>query len=177
MSATTVVDLGPVVQSTPSINAASGGVWAASGATIGNVVDLINCNNYCNVSILGTAAFGSGQLRVQVQVSDGTTSGSFTDPTSGMVDFPTWMKSGGIFTLNSGGLLGGLQNTAASGQYIASGFQVFGAFIRNGRYVRANVLSGDFYAGVLGVSFVSQRKVIGSGAGFTYAPGSGTINV
>jgi hypothetical protein len=49
-------------------------------------------------------------------------------------------------------------------------------FVRTGRYVRALMLSGDFGAGTT-VAFLANQKVTGSGFGFTFAPGSGTINV
>lgn len=177
MSANLVVDLGNTCYLEPSIATGSGLVYAASGATIGASLDLLNANVFTNVLIQGDPQFGSGQLRVQVQCSDTDTSGSYTDPTSGLAAFPTWMSSGGIFILNSGGLLGGTRSAAGSGHYIASGFAEAGAFQRPQRFTRFNVLSGDFYCGGLTVTAVANLKTIGSGAGFSYSPGSGTVRV
>lgn len=177
MSANLIVDLGGTAYLEPSIATGSGLVYAASGATIGASLDLLNANTFTNVLIQGEPQFGSGQLRVQVQTSDSDVSGNYTDPTSGLAAFPTWMSSGGIFTLNSGGLLGGTRSTAVSGHFIASGFAEAGAFQRPHRFTRFNVLSGDFYCGGLTITAVANLKTIGSGAGFTFSPGSGTVSV
>lgn len=191
MSANLIVDLGGTAQTYPTIGSAgtSGGVFAASGGYIGLSVDMINSDTYCNINAIGVPFFTSGQLRVAVQTSDSDVSGTYTDPTSGLPQFPTSFQSGGILILNSGGLLGGTQSVSSvgansgqiqSGYAFQSGFSVCAAFQRPqaGRFVRANVLSGDFFAGQLAVGVISQNKTTGSGGGFSYSPlQQGPINV
>lgn len=180
MSASLLVDLGNTCQTLPTIagnNATSGIIFAASGAIIGATVDRLNADTFCNLLLTGNAAYGSGQLRVAVQTAPSDVSGQFTDPTSGLAAFPTSFQSGGILWLNSGQLGGGLFGPFTSGQAIQSGFACAGAFQAPNRFVRANVLSGDFFAGTLQVVVVSQLRTTGSGAGFTYSPTSGSINV
>ncbi len=185
MSATTIVDLNNSTVSQPSLNSfaqpslASGAAYIspASGAVIGLTVDLINAGNTCNIYAMGCPAFGSGQLQIQVQCSDSTASGTFTDPTSGLPQMPSILSSGGILILNSGGLLNGVVGTAQSGNYILSGFDQFAFFQRPQRYARLNVVTGDFFCGVLQAGFISQSLVTGSGAGFTLSPTSGAVNV
>ena len=179
-SANLIVDIGGTAQSQLSIGiggAGSGNIYAASGAVIGLAANLIAANTYCNLHVAGTPLFASGQLRIAVQVADADTSGSYADPTSGVTSFPTAFSSGGILILNSGGLGSGTLNGGTSGQNMQSGFSVYAAFLRNGQYARAVVLSGDFYAGTLTVGFVSQLKTTGSGAGSTQSPGSGVVSV
>lgn len=179
-SANLVVDLGNTAYIYPSLTF-SGGCWVQSGvgALIGNGCDLLYANTFCNLHVVGQGIFGSGQLRVAIQTSDTDVSGSYTDPTSGLAQFPTSFSSGGILTLNSGSLGGGTFGAGVSGQFIQSGFSVAAGFQRPFRYARANVLSGssDFFVGPLSVSFVSQLKTTGSGGGFTYSPTSGTPSV
>lgn len=177
MSANLIVDIGGAAQLANTIGVGSGNTFAASGATIGQSIDLINANTYCNLVAMGNYTFGSGQLRIAVQTADADTSGLYTDPTSGMPVFPAPFQSGGLIILNSGGVGNGLFGTFVSGQSALSGFAVAAAFQRPQRFARANVLSGDFYAGNLTVGFISQLKTTGSGGGFTYAPTSGVVNV
>jgi hypothetical protein len=185
MSASLLVDLGATTQQFTTIKpvgAGSGIVYPASGAIIGDIVAMPNANTYCNVQIVGIPVFSSGTVRVQVQTSDDTTSGNFTDPTSGIPadSLPTWLKSGGIFQINPSTLGSGagvIQSGGASGNFFLSGFAVAGAFLRPHTNARANILSGDFFAGSLSVTFISQLRTDGSGGGFTYSPGSGSINV
>lgn len=181
MSANLVVDIGGSCQSLPSINAGvvgnSGIAYSASGGLIGNSVDMLHSDTFCNLNVAGTPIFTSGQLRIQVQTADSDTSGSYTDPTSGAAQMPTYFSSGGILILNSGGVGSGLLGGGTSGQNMQSGFNVFAGFQRPQRFVRANMVSGDFYGGTLQVNFVAQNKTTGSGGGFSYQPGSGTINV
>ena len=184
-SANLVVDLGNTCYMQPTIGiggAGSGLIYAASGAVVGAIADMINADTYCNLVAVGNAVFTSGQLRFQVQTADAATSGSFTDPMSGMAaaDLPTAFSSGGILWINSGGTggsSGGLFGGFVSGQAIQSGFALAAAFQRVGRYARAIVMSGDFYAGTLTASFISQLKTTGSGGGFAFSPGSGTVSV
>ncbi len=179
MSANLLVDLGNTcqmgvsIQGTPVLSGAL--VAPCSGAVIGAGINMMNADTYCNLFVCGVSA--SGQLRVQVQCSDADTSGTYTDPTSGIAGFPGSFQSGGILWLNSGGAGGGTLGAQYSGQSLASGFAVAQGFIRTGTFVRANLLSGDFGAGPLTVGFISNLKTIGSGAGFTFSPGSGTVNV
>ncbi len=199
MSANLIVDLGGTALSYPTLPAGasgtlSGGVFAASGALVGQSVDMLHANTFTNLMITGLSLNTSGQLRVQVQTSDTDVSGNYTDPTSGLAQLPTYFESGGIIRLNSGGILGGtiqgainqgggLGNTAGtsgapnSGYAIQSGFTAFAGFQRIGRYARANVVSGDFYVGPLALAFVSQLKTTGSGGGFTLSPTSGIVQV
>ena len=179
MSASLTVDLGNSCQSDVSINGTtilSGSLVApCSGAIIGDSINMINADTYCNVFVAGTSS--SGQLRVQVQCADADTSGLYTDPTSGLAAFPGAFESGGILRLNSGGAGGGLLGAATSGQYLASGFFVAQGFLRTGTFVRANLLSGDFGGGPICVGFISNLKTTGSGGGFSYSPTSGVVNV
>lgn len=179
-SANLVVDIGNTCISQPSIPG-SGGVWVQSGqgALIGLGVNMMHSDTFCNLCVTGMPYFTSGQLRVVVQCANSDTSGNYTDPTSGLSQMPTSFSSGGVLIINSGGVGSGVLNTGASGQNFASGWQVFAGFQRTGVFVRAIVLSGtsDFFAGELDVGFVSQQRTTGSGGGFSYQPGSGTINV
>lgn len=182
-SAGLIVDLGNTATMVTTIVAnafpTSGGANALSGAIIGDIADLHNANTFCNLLLAGNAVFTSGELRVGVQTSDGTTSGSFTDPTSGLAaaSLPTSFVSGGILYLNSGGANGGLFGALVSGQSIQSGFCVAAGFQRIGRYARAVMFGSGAYAGNLTAAFVTQSKITGSGGGFAYSPSSGTVNV
>lgn len=181
MSANYVIDLANTTIALPSIAlgavAGSGVAYAASGAIIGQSCDLINANAMCNLEIKGCPVFTSGQLRIQVQCSDSDTSGTYTDPTSGLQTFPTNFQSGGIVILNSGAVGGGILGAGVSGQFIQSGFSAYAGFQRPLRFARANLVSGDYYAGTLYVGFVSQQKTTGSGGGQTQSPGSGTPSI
>lgn len=182
MAAGLIVDLGSTAwayNTISSVGAGSGIAYAASGAIVGTVGNALQANTFCNVQVAGTAVFGSGQLRIAVQTSATNTSGTFTDPTSGLPQMPTWFSSGGILIINSGGLLGGTRGALQSGQAMQSGFCEFAAFLRpaSNQFVRAIVLSGDFYAGDLSVNFISQLKTTGSGGGFTLSPSSGVVSV
>jgi hypothetical protein len=138
---------------------------------------MLHSDTYCNMQVTGLST--SGQLRVQIQVSDSDTSGTYTDPTSGLAQFPTNFQSGGILWINSGGTTNGTFGALISGHAIASGFTESAAFQRIGRFVRANTLTETTaqYAGPLSVTFISQFRTTGSGGGFSYQPGSGVINV
>ncbi len=185
MSAGLLVDLGNTAQQGVSISPTpflSGGlIAAASGNIIGQSVNMINANTYCNVELVGVSA--SGQIRIQVQTADSDTSGSYTDPTSGLAQLPGVFASGGIIWVNSGGTGQGVFSPFASGNSLASGFAAATAFQRPGQFVRANILTegSQQYAGPLTVAFVSQLKTTGSGGGFSYAPqglsGGNTVNV
>ena len=180
MSANLLVDLGNTtqqgvsIQDTPLLSGSF--IAAGSGVIIGQTINMINANTYCNLQLTGVSA--SGRLRVQVQTADNDTSGEFTDPTSGLAQLPTAFSSGGILWINSG-LDNGTLGPVISGHNIASGWAESAAFIRPGTYVRANVLSEGTaqYAGALTATFISQLKTTGSGGGFTLSPSSGVVNV
>lgn len=182
-SANLVVDLGNTCQFGNSqfgwsvTSGLSNLVAVASGTLIGTSIDMLHSDTFCNMAITGQST--SGQLRIQVQCSDSDTSGNYTDPTSGLAQFPTIFQSGGIVWINSGGAGGGIFGAQASGYSLASGFACSAAFQRPQRYVRANVLSetSQQYAGPLTVQFISQYKTTGSGGGFTLSPTSGTVSV
>lgn len=164
MSASLLIDLGNTCSLDDSISPAVGvGSTPASGVIVGVPVDLNNSNSYCNLLVIAGQSL-SGQFKVLVQNSDSTTSGTFTDPTSGLAQLPTSFLSGGVFVVNSGGAL-------------SSGGIVSAAFQRTGRYVRAVVMSGDQNNSPVTAGFVSQLRTTGSGAGYSLSPGSGTINV
>jgi hypothetical protein len=162
MSATTIVDLGNSVTFFPSVSPDAGvASTPASGVIIGGVMDMLHVNNLTNV-IVGFGPSTSGQFKVQVQTSDATTSGSFTDPTSGLAVMPTNMLSGGIYVVNSG-------NSARSGGFDSVGF------LRPHRYARVNVMSGDLFNAPVTVGALAGRKRTGSGDGYSFSPGSGTV--
>jgi hypothetical protein len=149
----------------------------ASGEIVGGIVDMLHANNYTNLFVVGGPS--SGLVSIQVQVSDSTTSGSFVDPTSGLAAFPGAFQSGGILIVNSGlwasgNPLGAPINNAPL--FCSGGIEVE-AFQRTARYVRARVLSGGSFDAPLSASFIAQLKTTGSGAGFSYSPGSGTVTV
>ncbi len=178
MSANLVVDLNGTCAFGASIfgNIQSGGPPApASGAVIGASVDFLNADTYCQVLVNGSMS--SGQLRVQVQSSDTDVSGTYTDPTSGLAQLPGVFQSGGLLWINSGGILGGTIGTTGfvSGQAVNSGFALANPFQRPGRFVRANLLSGDF--GCANVFFLSNLKTTGSGGGYSPSPTSGVVSV
>lgn len=181
MSASLVVDLGATTLSYPSLTAApaveSGLFPGLSGVVVGGIVNLNNANTYCNVYVGGTPAINSGILSIRVQTSNATTSGSFTDPTSGLPTFPTSFASGGNLILGSGAAgATGLWGVAVSGQNMNSGFLAFAAFQRDKQYARL-IFNSGFYLGSLQAGFVSQLRTVGSGGGFTLAPSSGVVNV
>ncbi|MCC6425107.1 MAG: hypothetical protein IT447_16660 [Phycisphaerales bacterium] len=178
MSASYLVDLGGTSNLNyvggTSIAPANGvGSTPASGVIIGQPVDLLFANTFCNLLVVGGVS-QSGSFQVAVQTSDSTASGSFTDPTSGMPSaaFPTSFLSGGISIVNSG--------ASVSGSPFNSGINWAAGFQRPGRYARAVILSGNLTNAPVWVGFVSQMKVTGSGAGFTWSPansGTNTITV
>lgn len=195
-----LVDLGNTCQALTSITAGvpgtmsgqigivSGLVMPASGGIVGMACNMKDADSYCNLVVAGHPADTptSGQLRIQVQCADSNTSGDYTDPTSGFSVFPSQFSSGGMLWINSGGLLGSTlgqlqtgtnSGIPASGYAIQSGFIVSAPFIRNGQFVRARVVSGDFYVGTLHVAFISQLRTTGTSGGSTQAPGAGAVNV
>ncbi len=172
MSANLVVDLGSTVDRRVSVAVGSG-----SDLTVGQIVDFLGANTFCNVFV--AAGAGSGVIEVRLQTSDSTASGTFTDPTSGLAAFPTYIASGGIFFANSGLAVSGYSSLAApanNAPVFCSGGIEFGAFQRPHRYARLLYNSGVF-PNYLTAGFISQKKFVGSGFGFTYNPTSGTVNV
>lgn len=179
MSAGLIVDLGNCaqmgvsIQGTPVLSGAL--VAPCSGAVVGQGISMTNADTYCNLFVAGVMS--SGQLRVAVQCANADTSGSYTDPTSGLADLPGAFSSGGVLWLNSGGAGGGALQPFYSGNAVASGFAVAQGFQRTGAFVRAMLLSGDFGCGPLTVGFISNLRTTGSGGGFTFSPGSGVVSV
>ena len=175
-SASHVVDIGNGCGYDPSVVCAAT-ISPASGTIVGQIVDLLNDNAFTNLYVAGGPT--SGPLAVLVQTSDATTSGSFTDPTSGLPQFPTAFSSGGLFWVNSGLYSSGIDPWSSivnNAPLFCSGGVQFAAFQRVGRYVRAIALSGAFDQPMT-AGFISQRKTTGSGGGFTYSPSSGSVNV
>ena len=174
MSASLTVDLANTTDYRPSIIAGSG-----SNLVVGEIVDLLQANTYTNVFVTGGAGGGSGAVEVRIQTSDALTSGSFTDPTSGLAQLPVNVVSGGCLFANSG--LWGSGNYSLSSPvnnaplWCSGGIQ-FGAFQRPARYARLLLNSGP-YPGAIVAGFVGAKKTTGSGGGFTYSPGSGTVDV
>src|SRR5215469_7331917 len=140
MSANLIVDLGNTTNFNPS---AVGSVLVSSGGTIvGFPVDLINCDTYCNLFFITQGC--SGPITVQVQTTPQANdvvsgvfwsgggfpvSGNFTDPTSGLPQFPTVFNSGGqvffnsgLYTLPGAGWAGSGQLQATPGGYPAGTF-------------------------------------------------------
>lgn len=139
MSANLNVDIGQTCQYYPSISTVA--TNSGASAVVGQWIDMSDTDTFCNVYI--AAGGTSGPLLVAVQTAPGPydvplgnnafsgnifsggapLSGSFTDPTSGLAQLPTWVSSGGVFIVNSGlytipGGLGPVSNaTATSGQF------------------------------------------------------------
>lgn len=191
MSANLLVDFGGTITALPSLpstavaadgpNAGSSGgnMSSLSGVLVGDIVDLINANTYCNVYVAGRS-LGSGPLLIGVQTSDSTASGTFTDPTSGLLpgNYGTNFSSGGYLIIGSGGWTGatdpgGIFGSGVSGQMALSGFFAAGAFNRGQRYARLFVGSGFMEWAGAAAGFMTQTKITGSGGGTTQAPGSG----
>ncbi len=191
MSASYAVDLGSTLQSMPSLPSAAvaadggmailsgGGISSLSGVLIGDIVDMLNSDTYCNVYVAGRS-IGSGPLIIGVQTSDSTASGTFTDPTSGLAAIQAPFQSGGNLIIGSGDWTagwGGIFGSGISGQVVLSGFMAIGAFQRPQRYARLIVNSGFMDVVGFQAGFMSQLRTTGSGAGFTYSPSSGVLNV
>lgn len=163
----------------------SGGVISSlSGVMIGDIIDLVNANAATQVFVAGRS-LGSGPLMIGVQTSDATTSGSFTDPTSGLAALPSVFQSGGYLVIGSGGWTGatdpgGIYGSGMSGSMALSGFLAFGGFQRPHRYARLFLGSGFMDWAACQAGFVAQLKTQGSGPGFAWSPqssGNNTINV
>ncbi len=148
MSANYIVDLGNVLLGGQTIQP---GVASAptSGVTIGLPIQLRNANSLTNVQVGGAA--NSGILVVQIQTGTGSglfqsggglpASGFMTDPTSGYVDFPGPIKSGGLMYINSGlftlmgggGASGGMNiNTFQQGEHSNYNNQLGGWLVTSG---------------------------------------------
>jgi len=172
MSANLVVDLGNTTDYRLSVQRHSG-----SNLLVGEIVDLLHADTFTQVYVGGN--FGSGPIGVRIQTSDGTASGTFTDPTSGLDQFPTVIASGGIFWANSGLWQSGNYSLSApvnNAPLFCSGGIQFAAFQRPHRYARLVYISGDFPQPIQ-AGFVANKRTTGSGGGFTLSPTSGTVNV
>lgn len=174
MSANLVVDIGATCDYRASVTVSSG-----SNLIVGQIVDLTNANTYCNVFCAG--GIGSGEIVLRIQTSDAVTSGTFTDPTSGiaLLDLPPSITSGGQIHVNSGLWASGnssLTSPVNSAPLFCSGGIQFAAFQRPHQYARLILVSGPFLNSIT-AGFVSNKRQTGSGGGFTYSPGSGTVDV
>lgn len=173
MSANYVVDLNPTVDVRASVAQGSGASF-----TVGRIADLLQANTLCNV-YCANGLGGSGAIEVRIQTSDSVLSGTFTDPTSGLARLMDGIASGGVVFFNSGIYASGHSSPCASinnAPLFHSGGQQFVAFQRPHRYARLIVNSGVFPSDIT-AGFLSQKKNIGSGAGFTFSPGSGVVEV
>lgn len=152
----------------------SGQLCGLSGMIVGDVVDLKDGNTNCNIFILAKAAAPlSGAALISVQTSPDTTSGNFTDPTSGYAvgDLPSWISSGGIFRVGASGY----PDSAAN---VASGAIAFGHFVRPHRYARLTHAPGtSTFVGAVTAGFITNKRTIGSGGGFSFSPSSGSVSV
>lgn len=169
MSANLVVDLGGTCQMAVSAAAQFGG---ASGVVIGEIIDMLDANTATQVIV--AAGAGSGLISVQVQTSDTLTSGSFTDPTSGLfaADLPGKLSSGGILHCNSGLAVSGRNpfgGPLSGFSPMCSGGMDATYFLRPHRYARVNIISGGLNPSVT-VSLLGNLKTVGSGGGFTQSP-------
>ena len=175
MSANLAVDLGNTTLTAPSLTSTA---ITSSNVTVGGIVDLLNADTYTSLLATGRNVHLSGQLQIQVQTADTTASGDFTEPMSGLAEFPTAFVSGGIIQLNSGTIGGQEFGPGMSGRFMWSGFTCFAAFQRPHRYARVLELSSDLWLGAFQASFVSQLRTTGSGAGgYETNPSSGPVNV
>lgn len=175
-SAGLILDLAATGDYRVSYMSTSGG-----GSAVGEIVDLLHANSYTNIFAAGNAG-ASGSTSYQIQTSDSTASGTFTDPTSGLARIPQFLCSGGVFVANSGLWVSGNQSLSApvnNAPLFCSGGVQFAAFLRPdlaGRYARIVVLSGAYTAAVT-AGFISQKKTTGSGGGFSFSPQTGVVNV
>ncbi len=172
MSANLVVDLANTCDYRASVTVGSG-----SNLIVGQIVDLLQADTYTNVFVAG--GIGSGAIEVRIQTSDATTSGSFTDPTSGIANFPVNVVSGGIVFANSGLWVSGNYSVTApvvSAPVFCSGGIQFAAFQRPHQYARLIFNSGPFLNAVT-AGFIGNKRTTGSGGGFSYSPTSGVVNV
>lgn len=175
-SANLIVDLANTADYRASVMIGSG-----SNLIVGQIIDLLGANTYCNVFVAGGVGGGSGAIEVRIQTADDTASGSFTDPTSGLLstNLPVNVVSGGIIFANSGLWSSGYASVTSpvdSAPLFCSGGVFFGAFQRPQRYARLINNSGP-YPGAITAGFVSQKKTTGSGGGFSYSPTSGSVSV
>jgi hypothetical protein len=181
VSANLVVDLANTTDYRVSVSLGSGG----GGPLVGEIIDMEFANTLTNIFCAGGP--GSGAINLQVQTCDGTASGSFTDPTSGLSagaapgGLPvgqTNLVSGGNFWVNSGLWTSGNFSVTApvnNAPVFCSGGIQFGAFQMPHRFARLISLSGAF-PNFYNAGFIKQKRTVGSGAGFTWSPGSGASN-
>ena len=175
MSAGLVVDLFGSAQMVPSVIVGSG-----SDLLVGNIVDLAACGDEATNIFVAAGIGGSGAIEVRVQCSDSTTSGTFTDPTSGKPTsafFANGVLSGGILIANSGLWNSGYNQPCApinNAPMFCSG-GVYGAMFQRGqRYARLLYVSGPFPGAII-AGFAEQKLVTGSGPGYATSPQSGGI--
>ena len=173
MSASLLVDARNTLDYRVSVAVGSG-----SNLIVGEIVDFGNADTYTNVFVAGGA--GSGACEVRIQTSYAFTSGSFTDPTSGLPSFPAGssIASGGIFFANSGLLASGnqsVQSPVNNAPFFCSGGIEFGGFQRPGQYARLLWNSGAF-PNFATAGFVGNKRTTGSGGGYSWSPAnSGSV--
>ena len=174
MSASLTVDLANTTDYRASVMVGSG-----VNLVVGEIVDLLQADTYTNVWVAGGVGGGSGAIEIRIQTADTTTSGDFTDPVSGLAQFPVNVLSGAVLWANSGLWASGNYSVTApisGAPMFCSGGIFFGAFQRPARYARLLNNSGS-YPGAITAGFVGAKRTTGSGGGFTPAPGSGIVNV
>lgn len=176
MSANLVVDLFNTCQMAFSFR--SGILSGETAVRIGDIVDMLSADTNTQLFVVGRST-GSGPLLVGVQTSPDTTSGNFTNPISGLSQFPGAFRSGGYLIIGSGPATDtrlGIFGSGVSGQIIQSGFVAASHFQRPHRYARVIIGSG-LYDGYLQAGFIGNLRTTGSGGGATQSPGSGAVSV
>lgn len=159
MSANLIVDVANTALFGVSLSQATGVASPASGVQIGMPIDMEHANT--NTQIWATlGANASGPCQVAVQTANVTTSGSFTDPTSGLAQMPDGLLSGGLLWVGSGG-------------NPLSGTMTWGSFQRPHKYARLVCLSGSQTNAILTAGLLGQLRTTTSGGWYSYSPGSG----
>ncbi len=171
-----MIDIGNTCDYQVSLISLSG-----SNTAVGRIIDLLGADTNCIGWVAATAL--SGLAPIFIQTADVTTSGTFSDPTSGLWEgggLPDGVASGGIFWANSGLYASGYNSPSSplnDGPLMCSGGIQFFHFQKPHRYARLNLSGGAIGAEILMAGFISQKKVTGSGHGFSFLPGSGSLSV
>jgi len=177
--ASLLVDVGNTVDHPGSFASLSGAT-----AVAGTPVDMMHADTYTGLWVAAAGGL-SGVLPIFIQTSPDTVSGNFTDPTSGLAlsVFPIGNRiaSGGLFYANSGLYASGNQspsnNKLDNAPILCSGGIVFASFQRPHRYARLCFSGLALGAEIITAGFIGQKRVTGSGGGFSLSPGSGTVSV
>ena len=171
-------------------------VWVAAGATSGPLLIQVQCNDTLSGNIFSGGAPLSGNFtdptsglaQLPTWFSSGgiliVNSGLYAVPGGGGVSGKSTQVNGAlIYTLpfganpiaNAQG--GAAQLLSGSWPEFCSGGIAFAGFQRPARYARLVWLSGATSTTNLLAGFYSQLDTTGSGGGFTFSPGSGSVNV